>query len=33
MAGDWSGALERLERNMKSGLIDSAPIGASAPCC
>jgi HemY protein len=23
-AGDWSGALHRLERNMKSGLIDSA---------
>ena len=24
-AGDWSGALERLDRNMKSGLIDRAP--------
>ena len=23
-AGDWSGALERLERNMKSGLVDKA---------
>src|SRR5258708_40294670 len=22
VAGDWSGALDRLERNMKSGLID-----------
>ena len=32
-AGDWAGALERLDRNMKSGLIDKPPIGASAPCC
>ena len=33
VAGDWSGALHRLERNMKSGLVDRVTIGGSVRCC
>ena len=33
-AGDWVGALERLDRNMKSGLVDRDCLPpACAPCC
>ncbi len=33
VAGDWSGALERLERNAKAAWSTRPPTGASAPCC
>ena len=32
-AGDWTGALERLERNQRAGWSTRRAIGASAPCC
>ena len=32
VAGDWSGALDRLERNMRSGLIDKRTFRRQRAC-